>query len=137
MVFALGIRYVGAQVAELLANAFRDLDALSVATVDELEAVDGIGRKTAESVIAWMTREKNRDFLSRLKAAGVRWRERSVPASTGPLAGEDLPAHRQPGHDVARPCRVAAARVGSEDRPWHEQGRGLPGGRRQPWIEAR
>lgn len=87
VIFGLGIRYVGAQTAELLARAFPDLDDLMAATEDQLEAVEGIGGKTAQSIAAWMREPRNQDFTARLRAAGVTWRERPVPASSGPLAG--------------------------------------------------
>jgi DNA ligase (NAD+) len=86
IIFALGIRYVGSQTAELLASSFGDLDALRDATVETLEAVEGIGSKTADSIVEWTTDEKNRDVLARLKQSGVRWRERRAVAS-GPLTG--------------------------------------------------
>lgn len=86
IIFALGIRYVGSQTAELLASSFGDLDALRAATIEALEAVEGIGSKTAESIVEWTTDEKNRDVLARLKQSGVRWRERRAVAS-GPLTG--------------------------------------------------
>jgi DNA ligase (NAD+) len=86
IIFALGIRYVGSQTAELLAASFGDLDALREATVATLEAVEGIGAKTAESIVEWTSDERNRDVLDRLRQSGVRWRERHAVAS-GPLAG--------------------------------------------------
>lgn len=85
VIFALGIRFVGAQTAELLAQAFPDLDALIGASPETLEGVEGIGSKTAESISAWMRDPRNCDFLKRLKEAGVTWRERSSAAVSGPL----------------------------------------------------
>lgn len=87
VVFALGIRFVGARVAEVLAHAFRDLDAIASASVEQLESVEGVGRKTAQSVVAYMAREGTRDVLRRLKRAGVTWRETEQPRGTAPLAG--------------------------------------------------
>jgi DNA ligase (NAD+) len=54
LIFALGIRYVGDQTAELLAAAFGSLDALMAADQAEIEAVDGIGPKIASSVYAYL-----------------------------------------------------------------------------------
>ena len=92
VIFALGIRYVGAQTAELLAQAFPDLDFLLRArTVEELEAVHGIGRKTAQSIVSWAGQPQNQDFARRLQAAGVTWREQpDATAASGPLAGKTL-----------------------------------------------
>jgi DNA ligase (NAD+) len=90
VIFALGMRYVGSQVAEKLAEAFPDMDVIANATVEQLEAAEGIGRKTAESIVAWMSRDENRDILSRLKDAGVTWHAEPEAAIEGPLAGSTL-----------------------------------------------
>jgi len=87
VIFALGIRYVGAQTAVLLAEAFGDMDAIKKATVEQLEAVEGIGRKTAESIAHWAQQPQVEDFLKRFKAVGVTWRESSRQVVAGPLAG--------------------------------------------------
>lgn len=88
VIFALGIRYVGYQTAELLADAFPDLDVLASASVEQLEAIEGIGRKTAESIVAWRDQPQTQDFLRRFKATGVTWQdEHSAVAETGPLSG--------------------------------------------------
>jgi DNA ligase (NAD+) len=87
VIFALGIRFVGYTTAELLAQAFPDLDALLAAPVEQLEGVEGIGRKTAESIVEWREQEWVQDFLRRFKAAGVTWRERPSAAAAGPLSG--------------------------------------------------
>jgi DNA ligase (NAD+) len=68
---AVGIRYVGGQNAALLAGAFGSLEALSVATQDELAAVSGIGPQIAESVAFFFQQAPNRAVLDRLQAAGV------------------------------------------------------------------
>jgi DNA ligase (NAD+) len=86
VIFALGIRFVGFQTAELLAQAFTDLDDLLGAPADQLEAVEGIGQKTAASIAEWASEERNRDFIARLKASGVTWRRRPSQATEGPLA---------------------------------------------------
>lgn len=87
VIFALGIRYVGFQTAGLLADAFGDLDIIRRASVEELEAVEGIGRKTAESIAEWARRPEVAEFLDRLKAAGVTWKEQRAQIARGPLAG--------------------------------------------------
>src|SRR5690349_21723060 len=53
VVYALGIRYVGYQNAELLARAFGTMDRLRQATYEEIVAVEGVGPKIAESTYAW------------------------------------------------------------------------------------
>jgi DNA ligase (NAD+) len=89
VIFALGIRYVGFTTAEILAHAFRSLDALRDATVESLESVEGIGRKTAESIVEWMATDDNRVILDRLKAAGVNVEEGGTEAQEDghPLTG--------------------------------------------------
>jgi DNA ligase (NAD+) len=87
VVFALGIRFVGLQTAELLVQAFPNLERLRHASADEIEAVHGIGRKTAESVVRWMRDVRNEDFLDRLHAAGVTWQDDRPAELAGPLSG--------------------------------------------------
>jgi DNA ligase (NAD+) len=87
IVFGLGIRYVGSQVAEKLVEAFPDLDRIAEASVEELETANGVGHKTAESVVEWMSGEENRDILARLKAAGLTWTAAPAEPADGPLAG--------------------------------------------------
>lgn len=87
VIIALGIRYVGSQTAALLASAFGDLDAIASASAQDLAAVPAIGEKTAESIADWMLDDTNRDFLRRLKDAGVTWQEERVHAPDGPLSG--------------------------------------------------
>ena len=71
-IFGLGIRHVGTQTAIDLANKFESLEALAQATIDELEAVDGIGKVVAESVAAWFADEDNVSLLAKFAELGVR-----------------------------------------------------------------
>ncbi|MAL59425.1 MAG: DNA ligase (NAD(+)) LigA [Flavobacteriaceae bacterium] len=71
VLFALGIRYVGETVAKKLAKHFKTIDALAVATFEELIGVDEIGDRIAESVIAFFASEENRETIERLKGFGV------------------------------------------------------------------
>ncbi len=87
VIFALGIRYVGAQTAELLAGALGDLDVLLSASLDDLEAIPGIGNKTAQSIVEWMSEPANGELLAKLKAAGLTWHAERSEAEPGPLAG--------------------------------------------------
>ncbi|APF19458.1 DNA ligase [Caldithrix abyssi DSM 13497] len=72
LIFALGIPYIGATAAALLARHFKSLDALQNATREELEQIDGIGEKMAESIVRYFSNEQNRRILDRLKEAGVK-----------------------------------------------------------------
>lgn len=68
---ALGIPYVGGKASKLLAENFADLDAIAVATCEDLLQVPAIGEIIAENVVAWFANGENRALLSRLKAGGV------------------------------------------------------------------
>lgn len=70
-ILGLGIRHVGAQTAIDLANRFRSVEALTKATLDELESVEGVGKVVAESVLAWFTDEDNVALLAKFKQLGV------------------------------------------------------------------
>src|SRR5438105_13795514 len=86
VLFALGIRFVGYQTAELLARAFGSIDRLRSATLDDIENVEGIGPKIAESVYAWFREADNLRVLDKLIAAGVNMAEQSTTRG-GPLSG--------------------------------------------------
>jgi len=86
VLFALGIRYVGYQTAELLARAFGSMDAVRAATLEDIVAVEGIGPKIAESVYAWFRDPDNLQIVDKLIAAGVNMTEEAVVRG-GPLAG--------------------------------------------------
>ena len=73
VMFALGIRYVGETVAKKLAKAYKNIDALAVATQEELVAVDEIGERIAESVVDFFSNEKNLDAIERLKVKGIQF----------------------------------------------------------------
>ncbi len=91
LLFALGIRHVGGETAKLLAQSFPNIDALSQATPDTsgLTAVQGIGPKIAESIVAYFREGRNRRVIERLKAAGVNpQHEVKEPAGPQPLAGQ-------------------------------------------------
>ena len=57
VLFALGIRFVGETVAKKVAKAFRSIDALATATLDELIHVDEIGEKIAQSILLYFSNE--------------------------------------------------------------------------------
>jgi DNA ligase (NAD+) len=86
VLFALGIRYVGYQTAELLARAFGTMGRVRAASLDQILLVDGIGPKIAESVYAWFHEPENLWLVDKLVAAGVNMSEEAV-ALGGPLAG--------------------------------------------------
>lgn len=88
LLFALGIRHVGEQVAKLLANHFGSLATLSQATVEELAAVHGIGAEVAAAVAAFFASDDGRATLAGLDRVGVRAAPaKAVPVTNGKLAG--------------------------------------------------
>jgi len=88
---ALGIRHVGAGVADLLAAHYGDLDPLMAADREELEGIPGVGPTIAESVARFFSEERNRAEVERLRRLGVRWPAgRPRVARKGPLAGKSF-----------------------------------------------
>ena len=71
LIFALGIRQVGAKTAKVLANVFGTMEALMSATVDELISVEDVGLVTAEYIVNWFAQPQSQDMLHLLKEAGV------------------------------------------------------------------
>jgi DNA ligase (NAD+) len=87
VIFALGIRFVGDQNAEILAAAFPTVEELRAASVEQLEAVEGIGQKMAQSVAEWFGNEKNQVLVDRLRASGLTMSSTDSAAPVGPLTG--------------------------------------------------
>lgn len=73
VLFALGIRYVGETVAKKLAKAFKNIDALMVASQEQLIAVDEIGERIAESVVNFFSEPANVEIIDRLKSYGLQF----------------------------------------------------------------
>lgn len=71
-VLGLGIRHVGAQTAIDLSNKFHSVEDLKVATIDDLEQVEGIGHVVAESIVAWFADEDNLELLDKFDKLGVK-----------------------------------------------------------------
>jgi DNA ligase (NAD+) len=87
LLFALGIRHVGAQAAQLLARQFGSMDALMAATAEQLAAVRGIGDIIAQSVGEYFANPSVRDLVERMRARGLRFDEPNAVQSDGPLTG--------------------------------------------------
>jgi DNA ligase (NAD+) len=89
VVAALGIRNVGFTVAQLLTQHYHSLEGLGVADRSSLEAIEGMGPHTAEAVVEWFSRPRNREFVGKLRQAGVELEQEAlaevVPVE-GPLA---------------------------------------------------
>jgi len=87
-IFGLGIRHVGSQTAVDLANEFKNLDNLGVATYEQLKAVDGVGEIVAESLLAWFIDDDNIALLAKFRQLGV-WPE-DVKKTGGSLSGKSF-----------------------------------------------
>jgi DNA ligase (NAD+) len=72
---ALGIRFVGSTVAQLLTEHYASIDELMAATQEELEAIEGLGPHTAGGIVEWFGRERHRTLIEKLRRAGVRMEE--------------------------------------------------------------
>jgi len=71
LLFALGIRHIGAKTAKNLMEHFGSVDALGKAKKEEIVAVSDVGEKMADSIIQYFADEKNIEFINRLKNSGV------------------------------------------------------------------
>lgn len=85
LLFALGIRHVGAKVARILATEFGSMEKLQQAQPEELAQIRDIGYKIAESAVTWLNVPANIDLVERLAAAGL------TMTFTPPASQEDNP----------------------------------------------
>jgi DNA ligase (NAD+) len=85
-IYGLGIRHVGEQTAVDLADHFGSLDALAHAIIDQLEAVEGIGKVVAESILAWFSDDDNEALLAKFASLGVE--PQSFKRAEGKLSGD-------------------------------------------------
>ena len=72
LITALGIRFVGSVVAQLLTEHYSSIDELMAATQEELQTIPGLGPNTAGSIVEWFGRERHRALIEKLRRAGVR-----------------------------------------------------------------
>lgn len=92
VLFALGIRFVGETTAKTLAKAFRSIDALAEASLDDLMQVDEIGARIAQSILQYFADARNREIIERLRDAGVQMQmaEQDGAEYTDKLAGKSI-----------------------------------------------
>ena len=86
LVYALGIRQVGAKTAKVLAQTFRTLDALAAASLEELTGVSDVGEITAQNIVEWFAQPQARELVERLRQAGVNF-ESTVTVTDQRFAG--------------------------------------------------
>ena len=71
LVFALGIRHVGAKAAKLLSDNFIDIDSIMNSSAEDISKIDGFGLVMAQSVVDFMSMPQSQKLIADLKAAGV------------------------------------------------------------------
>ena len=90
VIFALGIRHVGGETAELLASHFGSVDRLAKASQEELAFIPAIGPKIAESVHGFFQQESNLRIIDKLRRAGVKLEEEAVGRKELSLVGQEF-----------------------------------------------
>lgn len=82
LIFALGIRHIGAKAGKLLADYFKDIDFVMNASVDDILQIDGFGKIMAESVVEFFSSDSTKELIERLKEAGVNMKSTNVVEDT-------------------------------------------------------
>ena len=82
LIYALGIRQVGAKAGKVLASHFGNLDALMNAALEELTAVPDVGEITARNIADWFRQPQSRHLVERLREAGVNFESKRAVADT-------------------------------------------------------
>ena len=82
LIYALGIRQVGAKTGKVLASSFGSLDALMAASEEELTAVPDVGAVTAAYIVDWFRQEQSAHMVERLRQAGVNFESKRVVTDT-------------------------------------------------------
>ncbi|CAI2717951.1 NAD-dependent DNA ligase LigA [Nitrospina watsonii] len=90
LIHALGIRFVGQRVAQVLANTFHTMDALEKAGFEDLESIDEIGPKIAESLRQFFDEDKNKKEIAHLQERGVVMQEERQETGDGALTGKQF-----------------------------------------------
>ena len=82
LIYALGIRQVGAKTGKVLASHFGSLDALMNASLEELTEVSDVGEVTARNIHDWFHQEQSKHMVEKLRAAGVNFESKRVVSDT-------------------------------------------------------
>jgi len=90
VLFALGIRHVGAETAELLTGHFGSIDRLARASPEEILEVPTIGPKIAESILTFFRQDSNRELIRDLRDLGVTFKGEAVERKELPLSGQEF-----------------------------------------------
>ncbi len=78
LIYALGIRQVGAKTGKVLASAFGGMDGLMNATLEELTQIPDVGEVTARNIAEWFAQPQSKHMLQRLRSAGVNFESKRV-----------------------------------------------------------
>ena len=94
ILFGLGIRYVGENMAKILTRTFNSIETLMEASQEELQTLDGIGERIAESVVSFFADGRNQKIIAALKEFGVTLsnpvEEGNSEAISRPLEGKSI-----------------------------------------------
>jgi DNA ligase (NAD+) len=82
VLYALGIRHIGASIAQLLVDNFMTIEQLTAATETDLQSLQGIGPQIAESVVRFFADIHNQRIVNRLRTAGIQMQEKKKHART-------------------------------------------------------
>lgn len=90
VLFALGIRYVGAGVAKKLADHFKSIDALMNASEEEIESIHEIGPSISKSIKRFFSDSNNIKLVERLKKAGLKFKSEEIKVTSDKLKGKSF-----------------------------------------------
>jgi DNA ligase (NAD+) len=90
LIFALGIRHVGEEIAQILADRFGSIEKLGNASETDLMSVSTVGPKIAQSIRIFFSQERNQKIIEKLKNAGVNLETTKTIKGSLPLAGKEF-----------------------------------------------
>ncbi|MBE6720537.1 MAG: NAD-dependent DNA ligase LigA, partial [Ruminococcaceae bacterium] len=82
LLFALGIRHIGAKAAKLLSDEMKDIDAVASASVEDILQIEGFGSIMAESVVNFFSKDGTKELISQLKELGLNTKSKNVVTDT-------------------------------------------------------
>ena len=82
LLYALGIRQVGAKAGKVLASHFGNLDALMTAGIEDLQAVSDVGEITARNIADWFAQPQSKHLIEKLRNAGVNFESKRTVSDT-------------------------------------------------------
>ncbi len=90
VLFGLGIRFVGETTAKYLASHFKTLDAVMLATKEQLLEAEEVGDKIADAILEYFADECNISIIERLRAAGLQFEEEAKALHSNCLEGKNI-----------------------------------------------